>query len=424
MPVSKKPVKKPKGKVQKGTGVIKSHKGTGVSKIKQKQKQKQSVSVNVTIDQSKKGKSSSSSVSRMQQPANIINFPSNTPVSEIRYNPIIINPEKLQDNNKVVSETSLVKTEEKPKVYVNPNRPIISDNSILGTVADAGLQLGSYALKEKYPEYSELVDVGGQVTDYIGKKFISGDIQKAGEGLTKQVTKGYKYLFGKKKDSSTSMDAWDNLSTLSDSTHGNLAVLPSIAESKASSKSSSKLSSKEINIPKPTPLPRQVTIENSITPQINSNPLLRRVTMEGNSYTEVKPPNPLARRVTMDGENFSDYTLNTQFSGVNPLIEQTQTPILNKINLSSNKASSSNKKKPPSSSEDSGDETEIFIERRIPEGVGNRYNNVETQVSPHLSKNPYHRFLQNDIKGKGYTQQAISSMWAIHPDNKKNQVKK
>ena len=348
MPVSKKPVKKPKVKVQKGTGVTKSHKGTGVSKIKQKQKQ--SVSVNVTIDQSKKGKSSSSSVSRMQQPANIINFPSNTPVSEIRYNPIIINPEKLQDNNKVVSETSLVKTEEKPKLYVNPNRPIITDNSILGTVADVGLQLGSYALKEKYPEYSELVDVGGQVTDYIGKKFISGDIQKAGEGLTRQLNKGYKYLFGKKKDSSTSMDAWDTLSNLSTSTNTNetqnnlSASIPSTINS--------------INFTKPKQVPRQVTIEmeDEVSSKLFTKPkqVPRQVTIEAeDEFSLSKSLVPMKTPAKKDKNN-SDEMNNTFF---NKTFESSRNELISPI-----------KKNSPSNTLDMG-ETTIFVPQNTDESI-------------------------------------------------------
>jgi hypothetical protein len=387
MPVSKKPTKKPK-----------LHK-EGVSKLKTKlkQKQKQSVSVNVTIDQSKKGKSSS--VPRIQQPTNIISFPANTPVSEIRYNipemrmnPVSIDPTKLQDPEKVIN-APLSNVEEKPKIYVNPNRPIISDNSLLGAVADVGLQVGSNVLKEQYPEYRDVIDVGGQAVDYLGKKFISGDIQKAGEGLTKQVTKGYNYVFGKKKDRSTSIDAWDTLSDVSVSTHNNLSVSkpstismkpPSIAESKSVKK-----------IPLPRALPRQVTIET--------------------------PPN----------QGYSDYSMESTFSGRNPIFNTPE----QKENYLSDGIFSRGVVKPPNApskkghintpsgrnlfeEKDSDNEVDYVIGGNVPEGVGR-----EMGTSPSRPPTDYQTFLKS-IKGLGYSKNEISSLWSNHPKNKRNQNKK
>ena len=431
MPVSKKPVKKPKVKVQKGTGVTKSHKGTGVSKIKQKQKQ--SVSVNVTIDQSKKGKSSSSSVSRMQQPANIINFPSNTPVSEIRYNPIIINPEKLQDNNKVVSETSLVKTEEKPKLYVNPNRPIITDNSLLGTVADTALQLASSSLKERYPENSELIDMGSQVTGYLGSKLVSADLEKTREGLTRQVNKGYNYLFGKKKDSSISSDAWDNLSSLSVSTHGNLSSVgnskpPTIAERKQSSISTN-------FIPSTIAEPKQSKASTYIA---ESKPS-KASTIAETKKSQVSVKTPYL--------NYSDYNNDSKFSGINPNVfsrdvehkqndlsdaifsrDVVKTPNTPSKVKTPNAPSKKNDIITPKGKElfesDSQSEIDIIIGGHIPEGVGRMFSTDKKDMasSPTRPLNDYLKYLQT-IKGLGYTRQEISKIWASHPDNKKAEQK-
>jgi len=186
MPILKK-VKKPKAKPK-----AKPKPKNSVTIIKS-EKQKQAVNVNVQIDQSKKGKSSGGgSNNRLlsRQPANIINFPSNYPVSEIRYNPEIrYLPAPSTNNNMTepakVTENNLVKNTEPNKIYRSPerDRPIapsnqslllsgisnLNDNfpdavqprqpSVLGTVSS----VGSALLSDKYPEYKGAFELANKI---------------------------------------------------------------------------------------------------------------------------------------------------------------------------------------------------------------------------------------------------------------------
>jgi len=186
----------------------------------ERQKQKQAVNVNVRIDQSKRTRAGGSGggAATRQAPSSIIYFPSNTPVSEIRYNPDYRNPPAPPEPSaplgmtepSKVTENILAKTDDEPiRIYKNPNRTETS--SLLGTVGSIGVSflndsfpdavqptepsvlnaatsVGSQLLSEAYPEYSGIFDLASQFSQSnVGKKI--------GKRVARSV-----------------YDAWDNLS--------------------------------------------------------------------------------------------------------------------------------------------------------------------------------------------------------------------
>ena len=184
--------------------------------VKERQKQRQSVNVKVLIDQSKKGVSNRLAP-KQSLPSTIIHFPSNNPVSEIRYNPEIRylpspaiapadSPLGMTTEPAKPTENILGKAQEPTKVYRSPFRDAksvvntvsssLTDSfpdasqpsgyqvpSIVGTVGSVGSQL----LSEAYPEYSGVFELASRFSQ---------------SNLAKQGVKTAGRLIG---------DAWDSL---------------------------------------------------------------------------------------------------------------------------------------------------------------------------------------------------------------------
>ena len=339
--------------------------------IVRSERQKQAVNVNVRIDQSKKGRTSSGGGSSMvaRQPANIINFPSNNPVSEIRNNPEIRYlpaPNGMTDSA-TTTENNLVKTTEPTKTYKNPNRPANLVNSIASSVSnltdsfpDASQpserisvpsppfsvigtvgSLGSQLLSESYPEYSGVFE--------LASRFSQSNLARQGVNKIGQ-------LVG---------DAWDNLSVPS---------LRTISKT-SSSGSSNRLGS-------------YITVPNlSVSPPNSTN--------SSGSYNTVPNFPDIDLSVSTRSMPPSDLSVSTRASTVPPSVS-TRSAVPSMSDFSS-----------------SDSEEPEFVYKT----VAGRVVPIEKEISKQKNKNDYQNFLA-DIKGQGYNRAQISTMWA----NKKELV--
>lgn len=195
--------------------------------IEQKQGVKQEVKVNVRIDQSRKGAKRSGARGYARAPPfsqpTIIHFPSNAPVSEIRYlsapspaptpapSPAPSLPMGMEDNIKNTNDSQLIKVEEQPRVYVNPEREREREARALvpfnPTPQEPASLLGvaGVVAREVYPEYAPLVDLAGD----IASQFSSADKQRAVEGLARGFSTAGRVA---RRVGRSAYDAWESLS--------------------------------------------------------------------------------------------------------------------------------------------------------------------------------------------------------------------